>query len=222
MTVVLLDPRFPSMIPVDAVTLLSGKVSYTEEVPIRIRWVIGDLGGHTVYESDVLVTCDLRNDLVIERIEEATAADHPSLLVHLPRSGDRAAGLRRAGAHARAAVRGASARRCLEWGSRTGGGAGVLSAVRRAVDDAYQQSAHLYYQPSAQQRDEDYAADAVARLPIAARGSSRARFFRRRARLRWRAVAAPRAPRCLNLSWTRSRRRGADGSRTAPGQWSSP
>ena len=70
MTVVLLDPRFPSMIPVDAVTLLSGKVSYTEEVPIRIRWVIGDLGGHTVYESDVLVTTDLRNDLVIERIEE--------------------------------------------------------------------------------------------------------------------------------------------------------
>ena len=39
-----------------------------------------------------------------------------------------------------------------------------------AVDDAYQQSAHLYYQPSAQQRDEDYAADAVASAAYSGEG----------------------------------------------------
>lgn len=84
MSVVLLDPRFPAMIPVEAVPLLSGDVSYTEEVPVRVRWVIADLGGHTVDESDVVVTTDLTNPLVREllgRGEELVKA--PSLLVEM-------------------------------------------------------------------------------------------------------------------------------------------
>ena len=84
MSVVLLDPRFPAMIPVDAVDLLREDVCYTEEVPIRVRWVIADLGGHTVDESSIIVTTDLENESVIERIqagEEVITA--PSLKVHM-------------------------------------------------------------------------------------------------------------------------------------------
>ncbi|WP_141327933.1 MazG nucleotide pyrophosphohydrolase domain-containing protein [Corynebacterium variabile] len=82
MSVVLLDPRFPAMLPVDAVPLLGGDVSYTEEVPVRIRWVIADLGGHTVEEAEVLVTTDPENEQVVARLnrrEELVRS--PSLLV---------------------------------------------------------------------------------------------------------------------------------------------
>ncbi len=37
-TVILVDPRRPTLIPVEAVELLSGDVQYTEEMPIRIPW----------------------------------------------------------------------------------------------------------------------------------------------------------------------------------------
>ncbi len=88
MSVVLLDPRFPAMIPVDAVALLSGDVSYTEEVPVRVRWVIADLGGHVVEESDILVTTDPHNEDVLMRLDEgAKLVAAPSLLVQM--SGDR-------------------------------------------------------------------------------------------------------------------------------------
>ncbi|HIW95054.1 MAG TPA: hypothetical protein H9867_00985, partial [Candidatus Corynebacterium gallistercoris] len=84
MSVVLLDPRFPNMIPVDAVDLLRGDVCYTEEVPIRVRWVIADLGGHTVDESEILVTTDPENETVQFRLEQGeTMITAPSLQVHL-------------------------------------------------------------------------------------------------------------------------------------------
>lgn len=84
MSVVLLDPRFPAMIPVEAVTLLSGDVSYTEEVPVRIRWVIADLGGHTVDTSDVLVTTDLQNPEVQTQLQGGDdLISAPSLLVEM-------------------------------------------------------------------------------------------------------------------------------------------
>ncbi|WP_298075635.1 MazG nucleotide pyrophosphohydrolase domain-containing protein [uncultured Corynebacterium sp.] len=84
MSVVLLDPRFPAMIPVEAVDLLRGDVCYTEEVPIRVRWVIADLGGHTVDESDIIVTTDLENEAVVTRIEAGEdLITAPSLKVHM-------------------------------------------------------------------------------------------------------------------------------------------
>lgn len=84
MSVVLLDPRFPAMIPVEAVDLLRGDVCYTEEVPIRVRWVIADLGGHTVDESDIIVTTDLENETVVTRIEAGEdLITAPSLKVHM-------------------------------------------------------------------------------------------------------------------------------------------
>lgn len=84
MSVILLDPRFPAMIPVEAVAHLRGDVSYTEEVPVRVRWVIADLGGHTVAESDVLVTTDIANELVRRRLQGGDELiKAPSLVVEM-------------------------------------------------------------------------------------------------------------------------------------------
>ena len=38
MTVVLVDPRRPSLIPVEAMELLTGDVQYTEEMPVKVPW----------------------------------------------------------------------------------------------------------------------------------------------------------------------------------------
>ncbi len=38
MTVILVDPRRPALVPVEAVELLGGDVQYTEEMPIRVQW----------------------------------------------------------------------------------------------------------------------------------------------------------------------------------------
>ena len=84
MSVILLDPRFPAMIPVEAVSHLRGDVSYTEEVPVRVRWVIADLGGHTVAESDVLVTTDIANEAVRKRLDKnEDLIKAPSLVVEM-------------------------------------------------------------------------------------------------------------------------------------------
>jgi XTP/dITP diphosphohydrolase len=37
-TVVLVDPRRPSLVPVEAVDLLTGDVQYTEEMPVKVPW----------------------------------------------------------------------------------------------------------------------------------------------------------------------------------------
>ncbi len=38
MTVVLVDPRRPALVPVDAVAHLGGDVQYTEEMPVKVPW----------------------------------------------------------------------------------------------------------------------------------------------------------------------------------------
>ena len=38
MTVVLVDPRRPSLVPVEAIDLLAGDVQYTEEMPVKVPW----------------------------------------------------------------------------------------------------------------------------------------------------------------------------------------
>ena len=38
MTVILVDPRRPSLVPVEAINLLAGDVQYTEEMPVRVPW----------------------------------------------------------------------------------------------------------------------------------------------------------------------------------------
>ncbi|WP_448852151.1 MazG nucleotide pyrophosphohydrolase domain-containing protein [Corynebacterium sp. 335C] len=69
MSIIHLDPRFPTAIPLGAAGLLTGDVSYTEEVPIRVRWAIADAGGHSVSRAEVLITTDLDNDDVVDRLD---------------------------------------------------------------------------------------------------------------------------------------------------------
>jgi XTP/dITP diphosphohydrolase len=38
MTVVLVDPRRPSLVPVEAIEYLAGDVQYTEEMPVKVPW----------------------------------------------------------------------------------------------------------------------------------------------------------------------------------------
>ncbi len=38
MTVVLVDPRHPSLVPVEAIDVLVGDLQYTEEMPIKVPW----------------------------------------------------------------------------------------------------------------------------------------------------------------------------------------
>jgi XTP/dITP diphosphohydrolase len=38
MTVILVDPRRPAVVPIEAVELLGGDVQFTEEMPIRVPW----------------------------------------------------------------------------------------------------------------------------------------------------------------------------------------
>jgi XTP/dITP diphosphohydrolase len=38
MTVILVDPRRPALLPIEALRLLNGDVQYTEEMPVRVAW----------------------------------------------------------------------------------------------------------------------------------------------------------------------------------------
>jgi XTP/dITP diphosphohydrolase len=44
MTVILMDPRRPTLVPVDAVGFLGGDVQYTEELPIAVAWSLPGAG----------------------------------------------------------------------------------------------------------------------------------------------------------------------------------
>lgn len=69
MTVLLLDARWPTMIPVDALTSLTGPVSYTEEVPVSVRWHFSDLITERGGEG-VLVSTDGENAELLARVAD--------------------------------------------------------------------------------------------------------------------------------------------------------
>ena len=69
MTVVLLDPRRPSLIPVEAVALLSGDVVYTEELPIVVPWSLS--AARSVIsgaDAAVLLSSDRSHPEVVARL----------------------------------------------------------------------------------------------------------------------------------------------------------
>lgn len=69
MTVILLDPVRPTLVPIAAIEYLSGPVEFTEEVPVAVRWQLPDAvlaGPGSV--APVLISTDARNDLVTSRI----------------------------------------------------------------------------------------------------------------------------------------------------------
>ncbi|MBX7434747.1 nucleoside triphosphate pyrophosphohydrolase [Mycobacterium sp. Y57] len=69
MTVVLVDPRRPSLVPVEAIELLTGDVQYTEEMPVKVPWSLPAARPSYVGEpAAVLLSSDAKHPSVIARI----------------------------------------------------------------------------------------------------------------------------------------------------------
>ena len=69
MTVVLVDPRRPSLVPVEAIGLLAGDVQYTEEMPIRVPWSLpAARPSHDGADAPVLLTSDPDHPQVSARL----------------------------------------------------------------------------------------------------------------------------------------------------------
>ena len=84
MTVVLVDPRRPSLVPVEAVALLTGDVVYTEELPIAVPWSLPSaqsvLSGGFEGRAAVLLSSDRNHPAVVARLaagETLIAAPEP-------------------------------------------------------------------------------------------------------------------------------------------------
>ena len=72
MTVILVDPRRPALVPVEAVDLLQGDVQYTEEMPIRVPWSLPSaravLLGTSDDQAPVLLSSDPDHPAVLDRL----------------------------------------------------------------------------------------------------------------------------------------------------------
>jgi len=86
MTVVLVDPRRPSQVPVEAVGLLAGDVQYTEEMPVRVPWSLpAARPSHDGEEAPVLLSSDPDHPLVKGRL----AAGERLIAAPRPQAGER-------------------------------------------------------------------------------------------------------------------------------------
>lgn len=74
MTVILVDPRRPSLVPVEAVELLSGDVQYTEEMPVKVPWSLPSarpvLTGAEEGRAPVLLSTDREHPEVRARLAD--------------------------------------------------------------------------------------------------------------------------------------------------------
>src|ERR1700749_3070053 len=69
MTVVLVDPRRPSLVPVEAIELLSGEVQYTEEMPVAVPWSLRAARPvHSGDDAPVLLSSDPEHPAVTARL----------------------------------------------------------------------------------------------------------------------------------------------------------
>jgi XTP/dITP diphosphohydrolase len=69
MTVVLVDPRRPSLVPVEAIELLTGEVQYTEEMPVAVPWTLpAARPAHTGDDAPVLLSSDPEHPSVMGRL----------------------------------------------------------------------------------------------------------------------------------------------------------
>lgn len=69
MTVVLVDPRRPSLVPVEAIALLGGDVQYTEEMPIAVPWSLpAARPAHVGADAPVLLSSDPAHPAVTARL----------------------------------------------------------------------------------------------------------------------------------------------------------
>src|ERR1700722_7182528 len=81
MTVILVDPRRPSLVPVEAIELLSGEVQYTEEMPVAVPWTLpAARPAHTGEDAPVLLSSDPEHPSVTARLAAGerliSAPDH--------------------------------------------------------------------------------------------------------------------------------------------------
>jgi XTP/dITP diphosphohydrolase len=81
MTVVLVDPRRPSLIPVEAIELLTGEVQYTEEMPVAVPWTLpAARPAYTGEDAPVLLSSDPEHPSVTARLAAGerliSAPDH--------------------------------------------------------------------------------------------------------------------------------------------------
>ena len=86
MTVVLVDARRPSLVPVEAVALLAGDVQYTEEMPIKVPWSLPS--ARPAYGGDpapVLLSSDPEHPAVKARL----AAGEQLITAPGPQAGER-------------------------------------------------------------------------------------------------------------------------------------
>jgi XTP/dITP diphosphohydrolase len=68
-TVILVDPRRPSLVPVDAVELLVGDVQYTEEMPVKVPWSLPSARPvFTGADAPVLLSSDRQHPAVQARL----------------------------------------------------------------------------------------------------------------------------------------------------------
>jgi XTP/dITP diphosphohydrolase len=68
-TVVLVDPRRPSLVPVAAIELLAGEVQYTEEMPVAVPWSLpAARPAHTGDDAPVLLSSDANHPAVTARL----------------------------------------------------------------------------------------------------------------------------------------------------------
>jgi XTP/dITP diphosphohydrolase len=88
MTVVLVDPRRPSLVPVEAIVLLAGDVQYTEEMPIKVPWSLpASRPAYTGEDAPVLLSSDPDHPVVKarlaagERLISAPPARHGERLI---------------------------------------------------------------------------------------------------------------------------------------------
>ncbi|ORA26660.1 nucleoside triphosphate pyrophosphohydrolase [Mycobacterium aquaticum] len=86
MTVVLVDPRRPSLVPVEAIQHLAGDVQYTEEMPVKVPWSLP--AARPAYDGDeapVLLSSDPEHPAVVARI----AAGDTVISAPKPAAGER-------------------------------------------------------------------------------------------------------------------------------------
>src|ERR1700759_1058450 len=68
-TVILVDPRRPSLVPVEAIELLIGEVQYTEEMPVAVPWTLPSArSAHTGDDAPVLLSSDPDHPAVPARL----------------------------------------------------------------------------------------------------------------------------------------------------------
>jgi len=83
MTVVLVDPRRPTLVPIDALGLLAGQVQYTEELPVKVLWSLPSAhASYTQEQAPVLLSSDPQHPEVLARVAAGekliSAGDPPS------------------------------------------------------------------------------------------------------------------------------------------------